>query len=97
MYPFATQNETDFSNLMGVYLDAVFKPLLQEHDFLQEGHRLEIEKREDKEELVFKGVVYNEMKVRHTVCGLSSLSVIYAFFSPSLCSVFPIVCMYVCG
>ena len=27
MYPFATPNETDFKNLMDVYLNAVFCPL----------------------------------------------------------------------
>ena len=29
LYPFATRNQTDFYNLMGVYLDAVFYPLLR--------------------------------------------------------------------
>ncbi len=43
-YPFATQNEKDYFNLMSVYLDAVFYPKLDEIDFLQEGHRLEFEK-----------------------------------------------------
>jgi hypothetical protein len=42
-YPFATQNETDYFNLLSVYLDAVFYPKLDEIDFLQEGHRLEFE------------------------------------------------------
>ena len=44
MYPFSTQNRKDFYNLMGVYLDAVFFPRLEELSFKQEGHRLEIEK-----------------------------------------------------
>ncbi|XP_045508225.1 presequence protease, mitochondrial [Colias croceus] len=62
-YPFSSQNEIDFRNLQKVYLDAVFKPNLKRLDFLQEGWRLEHEKLEDKSsELVFKGVVYNEMK-----------------------------------
>ena len=38
----------DFSNLMSVYLDAVFCPLLRELDFLQEGWRLENEELDDK-------------------------------------------------
>ncbi len=42
MYPFATQNRNDFYNLLAVYLDAVFAPTLRERDFLQEGHRLEM-------------------------------------------------------
>jgi Zn-dependent M16 (insulinase) family peptidase len=33
MYPFASQNAQDFSNLMAVYLDCVFFPKLTEMDF----------------------------------------------------------------
>lgn len=62
-YPFSSQNEIDYRNLQKVYLDAVFKPNLLRLDFLQEGWRLEHSKLDDKtSDLVFKGVVYNEMK-----------------------------------
>ncbi len=62
-YPFASQNRKDFYNLMDVYLDAVFFARLEELDFRQEGHRLEFVRPTDPDsELVFKGVVYNEMK-----------------------------------
>ena len=62
-YPFASQNKKDFNNLLDVYLDAVFFPLLDERDFAQEGHRLEFaESGNPDSELVYKGVVYNEMK-----------------------------------
>lgn len=62
-YPFASQNEKDYFNLMEVYLDAVFFSRLDPLDFAQEGHRLEFEVAEDPEsELQYKGVVYNEMK-----------------------------------
>jgi len=62
-YPFASQNEKDFNNLLDVYLDAVFFSRLDELDFAQEGHRLEFSEAENPEsDLVFKGVVYNEMK-----------------------------------
>ncbi|MDG0991063.1 MAG: insulinase family protein [Luminiphilus sp.] len=62
-YPFATQNRKDFSNLLSVYLDAVFFSRLDPLDFAQEGHRVEFENPEDaKGNLVFKGVVFNEMK-----------------------------------
>ena len=62
-YPFATRNLKDFDNLLDVYLDAVFFPSLNELDFLQEGHRVEFaEAGNPDSELVFKGVVYNEMK-----------------------------------
>ena len=62
-YPFATRNRKDFDNLLDVYLDAVFFPSLNELDFLQEGHRVEFAEMENPDsDLVFKGVVYNEMK-----------------------------------
>lgn len=63
VYPFSTQNRKDFNNLLAIYLDATFFPLLRRNDFLQEGHRLEFSDPEDAStELVYKGVVYNEMK-----------------------------------
>lgn len=62
-YPAASQIENDFYNLMEVYLDAVFFPELKEPSFLQEGHRLEFEEVDNAESpLLFKGVVFNEMK-----------------------------------
>jgi len=63
LYPFSTQNRTDFYNLLGVYLDAAFFPLLRERDFRQEGHRLEFEDPENPASpLAIRGIVYNEMK-----------------------------------
>ena len=62
-YPFATMNRVDYDNLLGVYLDAVFFPKLEEQDFRQEGHRFEFAKTEDASSgLKYKGVVFNEMK-----------------------------------
>ncbi len=62
-YPFASCNRKDFDNLLQVYLDAAFFPLLDELDFLQEGHRLEFAEMDNPNSpLEFKGVVYNEMK-----------------------------------
>ncbi|MCG8669691.1 MAG: insulinase family protein [Pseudomonadales bacterium] len=62
-YPFASKNRKDFDNLMKVYLDAVFFSRLDPLDFAQEGHRLEFEDAENTDSpLVYKGVVYNEMK-----------------------------------
>ncbi|KAF2831931.1 hypothetical protein CC86DRAFT_281441 [Ophiobolus disseminans] len=67
-YPFATTNAQDFKNLMSVYLDATLHPLLKENDFTQEGWRIGPEnplaEADDPsaKRLVFKGVVYNEMK-----------------------------------
>uniref|UniRef100_A0A673HNM7 Presequence protease, mitochondrial n=1 Tax=Sinocyclocheilus rhinocerous TaxID=307959 RepID=A0A673HNM7_9TELE len=63
MYPFSTQNAKDFHNLLSVYLDAVFFPCLRELDFWQEGWRLEHKTPTDpSSRLMFKGVVFNEMK-----------------------------------
>ena len=71
-YPFATTNRKDFNNLMSVYLDATLHPLLKETDFIQEGWRIGPENpkpvatensgKDADEKMVFKGVVYNEMK-----------------------------------
>ena len=61
MYPFATQNRKDYKNLMGVYLDAAFFPNIDELSFKQEGHRIEFDGTDD-ENLVYKGIVFNEMK-----------------------------------
>ncbi|MDR3161985.1 MAG: insulinase family protein [Spirochaetaceae bacterium] len=67
LYPASSVNEQDYFNLMAVYGDAVFRPLLSEWTFLQEGHRLEFVPRENspsgqREGLSITGVVYNEMK-----------------------------------
>ena len=62
-YPFASQNNKDFDNLLSVYLDAVFFARLDEMDFEQEGHRVEFDEMENTDsDLVYKGVVFNEMK-----------------------------------
>jgi Zn-dependent M16 (insulinase) family peptidase len=59
-YPVASQNEQDFYNLVDVYLDAVFHPRLTPQVLQQEGWHYELENRDDP--LVYKGVVFNEMK-----------------------------------
>ena len=58
IYPASSMVEKDFFNLLDVYGDAVFFPLLREEIFLQEGHRLHIRK---SEKICHTGVVYNEM------------------------------------
>lgn len=63
IYPFSTQNVKDYENLMSVYLDATFFPNLNEVDFRQEGWRLEhTDPHDNKSDIIFKGVVFNEMK-----------------------------------
>jgi len=62
-YPFASENKQDFNNLLDIYLDAVFFPTLDPMDFAQEGHRIEFAIPDDPDsDLIYKGVVYNEMK-----------------------------------
>ena len=58
VYPASSTNEHDYFNLMSVYGDAVFRPLIPEWTFMQEGHRLEYQN----DKLAITGVVYNEMK-----------------------------------
>lgn len=62
VYPIASCNEKDFENLMDVYLDAVFYPNIYEHTEImrQEGWHYELETIEG--ELIYNGVVFNEMK-----------------------------------
>jgi len=62
VYPVASRNDKDFFNLMDVYLDAVFYPLIYENRFTlkQEGWHYETESADAP--LQYNGVVYNEMK-----------------------------------
>ena len=62
IYPVASVNDTDFQNLMHVYLDAVFYPNIYTRPeiFRQEGWHYELEQEEDP--ITLNGVVYNEMK-----------------------------------
>lgn len=59
-YPVASQNLQDFFNLMDVYLDSVFYPIISRHIFQQEGWHYELDDPESP--LKYKGVVFNEMK-----------------------------------
>ncbi|MBP7045924.1 MAG: insulinase family protein, partial [Chloroflexi bacterium] len=59
-YPVASTNAQDFYNLVDVYLDAVFYPLITPHHLQQEGWHYELESLEAP--LTYKGVVFNEMK-----------------------------------
>ena len=62
-YPAASLVEKDFYHLLDVYCDAVFYPLLNPLSFHQEGCRLEFEDKTDSTSpLVYRGIVYNEMK-----------------------------------
>ena len=62
VYPVASCNDTDFKNLMHVYLDAVFYPNIykEQNIFRQEGWHYEAEDADSP--ITVNGVVYNEMK-----------------------------------
>lgn len=59
-YPVASTNTQDFYNLVDVYLDAALHPLITPFHLQQEGWHYELE--DVDEPLVYKGVVFNEMK-----------------------------------
>ena len=59
VYPAASTVEKDLFNIMKVYGDAVFFPLLKKELFQQEGHRLYFD---ESGKPTISGVVYNEMK-----------------------------------
>ncbi|GFN34342.1 insulinase family protein [Tepidimicrobium xylanilyticum] len=61
-YPFSSMNDTEFSNLMDVYLNVVFKPSFYEDEkfFKTDGWHYKIEDKNSP--LEYNGVVYNEMK-----------------------------------
>jgi presequence protease len=62
MFPVASMNQKDYFNLMHVYLDAVFNPLIYSDPRIlkQEGWHYELESPDSP--VYYKGVVYNEMK-----------------------------------
>ncbi|MDF2614981.1 MAG: Peptidase associated domain protein [Clostridia bacterium] len=61
MYYCASKNEKDLLNLIQVYMDLVFNPLVTSDDryFRQEGWHYEL--RSKKDNITYNGVVYNEM------------------------------------
>ena len=59
VYPASSISRADYFNVMAVYGDAVFFPLLEEWTFLQEGRRFEVQ---SDGSLAVQGVVFNEMK-----------------------------------
>lgn len=59
-YPFRTRNKRDYYNLMGIYIDAVFFPCLDQADFYREGWN--VQKSENSSPLI-GGVVFNELDI----------------------------------
>ena len=61
VFPVSSRNEQDFMNLVTVYLDAVFRPMIYKKPeiFMQEGWHYEFD---DAEKPFYNGVVFSEMK-----------------------------------
>lgn len=78
VYPVASTNLQDFYNLVDVYLDAVFHPLITPNHLAQEGWHYELESLDAP--LTYKGVVYNEMKGAYS----SPDSLLYRYAARSL-------------
>jgi presequence protease len=60
VYPVSSQVGADFFNLVDVYCDAVFHPLLSQNTFYQEGWHFDADSPDGAAGI--KGIVYNEMK-----------------------------------
>ncbi len=62
VYPFSAVEPKSFDNLMDIYLDAVFNPLVlnDENTLKREGWRYD--RNPNNGELIINGIVYNEMK-----------------------------------
>lgn len=78
VYPVASTNLQDFYNLVDVYLDAVFHPLITPNHLAQEGWHYELATLDAP--LTYKGVVFNEMKGAYS----SPDNLLYRYASRSL-------------
>lgn len=59
VYPASSTLKSDYYNLLRVYGDAVFFPLITKEIFMQEGHRFDYD---ENQKVALQGVVFNEMK-----------------------------------
>lgn len=82
IYPVASCNQKDFNNLMEVYMDAVFYPNVYIHEeiFKQEGWHYELENKDS--DIIYNGVVYNEMKGAFSSPVRSAFRYAYASLFP---------------
>ena len=79
VFPAASTVERDYFNLMSVYADAVFFPLLREEMFMQEGVRFEPQ---DDGTALPSGVVFNEMKGAYSNHDSIAAEYSYRFMFP---------------
>ncbi|MEA1886102.1 MAG: hypothetical protein U9N72_02695 [Bacteroidota bacterium] len=85
IYPVASMNDKDYFNLMYVYLDAVFNPLIYKDPriFKQEGWHYELT--DEEAPLIYKGVVYNEMKGSYSSSNRELSYQVYRNLFPDNC------------
>ncbi len=81
MYPVSSRNNQDFLNLIRVYLDAVFHPLIYSKPeiFRQEGWHYEFD---ENGAVSYKGVVFNEMKGAFADADELAYNAVYASLFP---------------
>lgn len=84
-YPFASCNEVDYFNLMGIYLDACFHPTLSYLNFCQEGWHLAFEGSGPAGPLEYRGVVYNEMQAANQAPTTILFNETFKELFPNLC------------
>ncbi|MDO4431847.1 MAG: insulinase family protein [Aerococcaceae bacterium] len=85
IYPVASTNQKDFLNLMEVYLDAVFRPnIYRDGQILQqEGWHYHLESSDA--DLIYKGVVYNEMKGANASPDTQLYRLLHTALYPNTC------------
>ncbi len=81
VFPASTTVKKEYFNLLSVYADTVFFPLLKPEVFMQECHRLELD---ENGKASIQGVVYNEMKGNYSSFdGVANDAIDAALFSGS--------------
>ncbi|EAX87293.1 Clan ME, family M16, insulinase-like metallopeptidase [Trichomonas vaginalis G3] len=82
-YYFCSPIEQDFMNILDVYLDCLFHPLLSKFDYMRECHCFKFEDNDKEKELKHTGVIYNEQLGKD---NLNILKYLYpdsnSFFNP---------------
>ena len=79
LFPYASINAKEFMNGVGVYLDAVFNPLLLKESFMQEGWRYELsEDSRGEGVLATTGIVLNERRAQMNDITDIALSAAYS-------------------
>lgn len=79
-YPFATRNEKEYFNTMDIYLNTTLFPTLSKEAFMQEAWRHHLT--DIKEDIEYKGIVFNEMKGYYSDTGGRMYSKVWEVLMP---------------